>query len=69
MAKAKKFLESMGINLETTTVISLIDGKFRQPDLCHIMEEFHEYCHKQINDEIQQHFNEESDQQATEELH
>ena len=34
------FLESKGINLNTTSLYTIIDGFVRQPDLCLLMEEY-----------------------------
>ena len=37
---AKDFLETKGIKLETTTLISCIENAMRQPDLISLMEEY-----------------------------
>lgn len=37
---AKDYLESKGIFLENTTMVSFIDGAMRQPDLVSLMEEY-----------------------------
>jgi hypothetical protein len=37
---AKTFLESKGIKLESTTLITYIEGAMRQPDLINLMEEY-----------------------------
>jgi hypothetical protein len=37
---AQEFLESKDIKLETTCLITIIDGYMRQPDLCIIMEQY-----------------------------
>jgi hypothetical protein len=44
ITSAKEYLESQGIKLETTAVITLIDGFLRQPDLCMLMENY--FLHK-----------------------
>jgi hypothetical protein len=38
----KEFLESKGMNLDTTTLISVIGGFSRQPDLCLLLEQYYE---------------------------
>lgn len=42
-SKAKKFLEEQGMKLETTSVLTVIDGCMRQPDLCNLLESYHQY--------------------------
>jgi hypothetical protein len=37
---AKEFLESEGIDLKKTALITVIDDCMRQPDLCVLMEKF-----------------------------
>jgi hypothetical protein len=37
---AVEFLEAKGINLNTTSLYTIIDGYVRQPDLCLLMEEY-----------------------------
>ena len=37
---AKEFLESKGIDLNTTALFCVIDGYVRQPDLCLLLQEF-----------------------------
>lgn len=37
---AAQFLESKGLNLNTTSIVTVIDGYLRQPDLCLLMEEY-----------------------------
>lgn len=36
----KEFLETKGMNLDSTALITMIDGFMRQPDLCMIMEQY-----------------------------
>lgn len=36
----KDFLKSKGIKLKTTTLLSVVDGYMRQPDLCLLFEEY-----------------------------
>jgi len=36
----EEFLESRGIKLDATCLITIIDGYMRQPDLCVIMEQY-----------------------------
>jgi len=38
---AKDYLESQGINLNTTALITCIDGYLRQPNVCSLMENYH----------------------------
>lgn len=40
---AKEFLEQHGINLNTTAILTVIDNYMRQPDICTLMESYHEY--------------------------
>jgi len=35
-----EYLESIGINLNTTTLLSVVDGHLRQVDLIYIMEDY-----------------------------
>jgi hypothetical protein len=37
---AVEFLETKGINLNTTSLYTILDGYVRQPDLCLLMEEY-----------------------------
>ena len=48
-SKAKKFLEEQGIKLETTSVLTVIDGYMRQPDICTLLEDYHQYRINQDN--------------------
>ena len=41
--KAQEYLKELGINLSLTTLLSVIDGAIRQPDFCHLMEEYANY--------------------------
>ena len=36
----EQFLESKGMKLDTTAILTLIDSYMRQPDLCALMEEY-----------------------------
>ena len=36
----EQFLESKGMKLGTTAILTLIDSYMRQPDLCALMEEY-----------------------------
>jgi hypothetical protein len=36
----EEFLESKGMKLDTTAILSLIDSYMRQPDLCSLLEEY-----------------------------
>lgn len=42
MLTVEEFLESEGIKLETTALLSVIDGYMRQPDLCYLMNKYAE---------------------------
>jgi hypothetical protein len=37
---ASEFLESKGMKLDTTAILTIIDSYMRQPDLCLLMEEY-----------------------------
>lgn len=37
---AAEFLESKGMKLDTTAILTIIDSYMRQPDLCLLMEEY-----------------------------
>ena len=37
---AKEFLEAQGINLNTTSLFTVIDGYVRQPELCILLENY-----------------------------
>lgn len=40
---AKEFLEAQGINLNTTSLFTVIDGYVRQPDLCLLLETYSKF--------------------------
>ena len=37
---AQEFLESRGMELQSTCLITMVDGFMRQPNLCELMEEY-----------------------------
>lgn len=37
---AAEFLESKGMKLDTTAILTIVDSYMRQPDLCSLMEEY-----------------------------
>lgn len=37
---AEQFLESKGMKLNTTAILTIVDSYMRQPDLCALMEEY-----------------------------
>lgn len=48
---AKEYLESQGINLNGTTLITYIDGYLRQPDLCKLLEDYHLFKLNELNNQ------------------
>lgn len=36
----EEFLESKGMKLNTTAILTIVDSYMRQPDLCSLMEEY-----------------------------
>lgn len=36
----ESFLESKGMKLDTTAILSIVDSYMRQPDLCALLEEY-----------------------------
>jgi len=53
---AKEFLESKDIKLETTCVMTVIDGFMRQPDLCLIMEQYADLKIKELDIKLEKEF-------------
>jgi hypothetical protein len=53
---AKQFLESKDIKLETTCLMTMIDGHMRQPDLCLIMEQYADLKIKELDMKLEKEF-------------
>jgi hypothetical protein len=49
---AQEFLEAKGMNLESTALLTMMDGFMRQPDLCMIMEQYARYKIKELDMKI-----------------
>jgi hypothetical protein len=49
---AKEFLESMNIELKSTTLVVHIDGHNRQPDLCSLLEMYANHKIKSITETL-----------------
>jgi hypothetical protein len=49
---AKEFLETLNIDLKSTTLVVHIDGHNRQPDLCNIMDMYANHKLKSIIDTL-----------------
>ena len=49
---AQEFLEAKGMNLDSTALLTMIDGFMRQPDLCMIMEQYAKLKIKELDIKI-----------------
>ena len=49
---AQEFLEAKGMNLESTALLTMMDGFMRQPDLCMIMEQYARHKIKELDMKI-----------------
>ena len=48
----EEYLKTIGIDLNTTTLLSVIDGHLRQVDLIYIMSEYSKEYNKPMNQQI-----------------